>query len=325
MKRMIVLLLMWALVGVAGASDVRISNTIAQTVTEPINDPTLVWRALQHARDARRTRGTVRSQAVASNRSARTLLIPAAGSTPGAGGLFFRSDVTLANYNSAPQDVAVAWWPAGTVNPLPNLGTLTRVTIPPSQSVTYVDFVANVLKQSGLGALLFIPVAGTEFDEGAAIDAFSRIYTQQPGSSGSVSQPFPAVDADALIVTDDPDNTTAFVGEAIAIGLRQDAAFRTNFGIVNEDTRPHNFHVHAAGERGTADFDIAVPPNGMIQQSVGGGDLGAVAITFTMKDFTAAIGGWVAYASSTDNVTGDGWVSIASADFNDSKLTNIGK
>jgi len=33
---------------------------------------------------------------------------------------------------------------------------------------------------------------------------------------------------------------------------------------------------------------------------------------------------WIAYASSTDNITGDGWVSIAGADFSPDQLKNIG-
>jgi hypothetical protein len=33
---------------------------------------------------------------------------------------------------------------------------------------------------------------------------------------------------------------------------------------------------------------------------------------------------WIGYASSTDNVTGDGWVSIASADFSPGDLDQVG-
>jgi len=33
---------------------------------------------------------------------------------------------------------------------------------------------------------------------------------------------------------------------------------------------------------------------------------------------------WAAYASSTDNTTGDGWVSIAARDYGDDELDFIG-
>ena len=54
------------------------------------------------------------------------------------------------------------------------------------------------------------------------------------------------------------------------------------------------------------------------------GDYGALTVTFDITDSGGASISWVAYASSTDNITGDGWVSIASADLTPDDLTIIG-
>jgi hypothetical protein len=63
----------------------------------------------------------------------------------------------------------------------------------------------------------------------------------------------------------------------------------------------------------------------MIQQAIPAGDYGALQVLYQVTDapsnsFVSCVG----YASSTDNVTGDGWVSIASADFSPDELTLIG-
>ena len=180
--------------------------------------------------------------------------------------------------------------------------------------MTYIDVVASVLGKSGLGSILFFGVQGSNLDIDAAIDGLSRIYTKQPGSDGTVSQEFPPVDVYNLLVAD----TSA------SLGLRQDTGYRTNFGIVNAEKVPHQVKVTAIGERATNSVTVTVPAYGMVQQSIPAGDYGAVTVSFDILDSGGASVSWVAYASSTDNITGDGWVSIASADLTPSDLTIIG-
>ena len=279
------------------------SEIARSAVTEPA-DPVVVAKLFD---------GAVHARAVGDNRSARYFVIPAAGSVQGANGTFFRSDVTLINYASTAEDVIALFWPAGQSTP-PSTSAGVKLTLQPAKAVTYVDFVASVLNKSGLGAILFFGVKGTAVDPNAAIDGLSRIYTKQPGSDGTVSQEFPPVDVYNLLVAD----TSA------SLGLRQDASYRTNFGIVNADKVPHNVHVTAIGERLTQDTTVTVPAYGMIQSSIPAGDYGAVTIAFDITDSGGASVSWVAYASSTDNITGDGWVSIASADLTPNDLAVIG-
>jgi hypothetical protein len=268
-----------------------------------------------HARRTAHAKG-VRASAITDSISARAFIIPAAGSTAGGGGtLFFRSDVTLVNYRDTPQTVVAGFWSQGTTNTL-NLATYKTVTLPPQQFVTVQDFVAQSLGASGLGSLVFIPYTGTTIDSNSAIDGFSRIYTKQPGSAGTVSQPFDAIDPDTLSVQ--------YIDEGIALGLRQDADFRTNFGIVNVDAAQHVYKVSFVGEKLQTNVTITVPAYGMIQQAIPAGDYGALQILYQVTDAGNNTVSWIGYASSTDNITGDGWVSIASANFSPEELDLIG-
>jgi|GEM_PF-378906 len=300
-------------------SQMTVGNPAALTITD-VDDalPARLlaqWKARGMARRASHAKG-VRASAITDAVSARAFIIPAAGSlAAGGGALFFRSDVTLANYRSTAQQVLVGFWAQGTTNPLTS-ATYKTVTLPPGQFVTVQDFVATALNKSGLGTLIFIPSTGTDFDENGAIDGFSRIYTNQPGSTGTVSQPFDAVDPDTL--------SAQYIDEAVALGQRQDANFRTNFGIVNVDAADHVFKVSFVGEKLQTTLTVTVKAYGMIQQSIPAGDYGAVSILFQVTDAGQNFVSWVGYASSTDNITGDGWVSLASADMSPGELDLIG-
>ncbi|HEX7155162.1 MAG TPA: hypothetical protein VF618_27080 [Thermoanaerobaculia bacterium] len=238
-----------------------------------------------------------------SERTRLGFVIPAAGSVAGGGGsLFFRSDVTLFNNDETDQHVMILWLPAGGSNP--QIFRLTQPLPADAPPITAVDFVGSVLGVSGLGSLVFVPVQSSgAIDEFAALDGYSRIWTRQPGSNGTVSQPFPGVDAENL---DDQ------IG-ALALGLRHDASFRTNFGLVNLDDQPHTFIVVAVGERHEQELVVTVPAMSMVQQAIPAGDYGALSLLVLNDRFddNAPEYSWIAYASSTDNITGDGWVSIA--------------
>jgi hypothetical protein len=300
-------------------SQMTFGNPAALTITAV--DDALPARLLAQvkargiARRASHAKG-VHASVIADSVSARAFIILAAGSVAGGGGaLFFRSDVTLANYRDTAQQVLAGFWAQGSTNALSSANYKT-LTLPPGQFVTVQDFVASALGTSGLGTLIFIPYTGTDFDGNGAIDGFSRIYTKQPGSTGTVSQPFDAIDPDTL--------SAQYIDEAVALGLRQDANFRTNFGIVNVDPADHVYKVSFVGEKLQTTMTLTVKAYGMIQQSIPAGDYGAVSILFQVTDAGNNFVSWVGYASSTDNVTGDGWVSVASADMSPGELDLIG-
>lgn len=226
-------------------------------------------------------------------------IIPAAGSVQGSNGTFFRSDVTLVNYNTTPQTLAVTWLAAGQDN---SKATPTTVTLPASSIINTADFVANTLHQTGLGAIVVQAVdSSNNLDTNASIDGFSRIWTPQPGSTnGTVSQSFPSVS-----VFDSEGPSTA-----VAMGLRQDANFRTNVGIVNLDSAAHTWTIQSIET--SAKTTLTVQPSSLGQTALPAGFAGPdgfVAIEITPTDTADFL--WSAYGSSVDNTTGDGWVSRA--------------
>jgi hypothetical protein len=297
---------------------IRSISTVTERVSQPADslDFVRIWADL-HASIAAHRAGTAHVNAVADERSAHTLVIPAAGSTPGGGGtLFFRSDVTIANYNGTTQNILVTWWAAGSSNPPATAAANSKViTVNGSVALTFVDFVNFQMGKTGLGALVLIPItAAGQIDPNAAIDAYSRIYTRQPNSTGTVSQPFDGTD---------PDNFSA--GDtAVALGLRQDVNFRTNFGLVNLEAASHTFHVTFDGEHGSAASDTTMLPYSMTLTNIPGGDYGAIVITYEVTDPGSGGVTWIGFASSTDNTTGDGWVAIASANLNGQQLNSSG-
>lgn len=286
------------------------SRFAARAPSEPLkferlpDDPTRVPNLLMQLAELKRrasaqSRDRLADNVVIWDTSFSSFTIPAAGSLAGGFGTFFRSDVTLANYSDAEQQVLILWFERGK----DGLGApVFRTMLPNGAPVTVQDFVATQLGLSGLGSLMFIAVdQNDDVSIQGSIDGFSRIWTNQPGASGTVSQPFPAMHQLNL--------TEEF--EAIALGLRQDDNYRTNAGVVNLDSVAHTFNVIAFGEGFVGEFTIDVPALSMQQVAIPAGNYGAVTLAFTPQvdevDF-----GWLAYGTSVDNRTGDGWVSNAS-------------
>ena len=122
--------------------------------------------------------------------SASQLLIPAAGSTQGADGTFFRSDITIVNLATHDQDISLRWLPQGA-----SATSSMLIHIAPQSALRSSDFVREILAQQGLGAILVTAVTsdGTTPDTTGALYVQSRIWTPQPGTSGTTSQSLPAV------------------------------------------------------------------------------------------------------------------------------------
>src|ERR1051326_931605 len=88
--------------------------------------------------------------------SAPELLIPAAGSTPGVNGTFFRSDITIGNFATHDQIVRLRWLPQGVSSTFSMTMTLRG-----RSGVRSEDFVTEILGQSGLGAILITGVTSS--------------------------------------------------------------------------------------------------------------------------------------------------------------------
>ena len=243
-----------------------------------------------------RSKASIKPKVIGIDSADSSFLFAAAGSVEGVGGTFFRSDVMIFNFRSTSQRIALAWMAQGVDN---TDGPVVYITLDANAAAVLPDFVPATLGQTGLGAVLISGVTSTgDPDDQALLGGTSRIWTPQPGASGSVSQTFTSVST-----LDSLGGATAY-----ALGNRHDAAFRTNVGIVNLDTEPHDWTVGVDGPLGDTTFTVSVLPMSMRQVPVPAGTYGDIFITFDSTGFDF---GWSAYGASVDNDTGDSWSSHA--------------
>ena len=243
---------------------------------------------------------TVRPEAAPASHAAAELLIPGAGSVQGANGTFFHSDITVINYRNQSQRVRFLWMPAGQTAADPIFAT-----IPANSGIISEDFVASVLGKSGLGAILISGYDSEQdvADPGALLYATERIWTPQPGTTGTTSQTFPAV-------------VTAEINQSggTILGQRMDNRYRTNVGIVNLDQlNSHQFNIIQSTDdpsNPTVISTVTVLPRSLTQVPLPFGITNALQI-FIQPQPNVDPRMWVAYGSSVDNVTGDSWSSLA--------------
>ena len=239
----------------------------------------------------------LRQKVIKGDSTEHTFIFAAAGSVQGAGGTFFRSDVSIVNHRNADQMIAVGFLAQGVDN---SNAPLDYFTIDALTPVVERDVVGQLLHKTGLGTLLIQGVlANGDIDTNATLDGSSRIWTPQPGGSGSVSQGFPSVSFFDSFGTD----------AAYALALRHDSQFRTNVGVVNLDDVSHTWSVTVNGIGGITHMTITVPPISMRQQVVPSGNWGDLLVALEPE-----VGGfwWSAYGAGVDNASGDSWSSHAS-------------
>jgi hypothetical protein len=254
-----------------------------------------VGQAVQQLKRFAETRErAVRPNVITYNEAAFVFMFPGAGNVEGANNTHFRSDVTLANFGNAPVLVEVWWLPQGTNN---CDAVTTILTLEPGWR-HFNDFVGTTLGRTGLGTLVFMAITeDDDIDDTALLDGVSRIWTPVATGQGTTSQQFPAVWFFDLVPG----------VPAYTIGLRQDAGFRTNAGVVNLDevARSWRLEVHPSMGTRPADLILNVPGCSMMQTNLPAGNFGPLALRWDPIDTEEW---WSAFGSSTDNFTGDGWI-----------------
>jgi len=232
------------------------------------------------------------------------LLIPAAGSTPGANGTFFRSDISIVNFSSHDQIVKLDWIPQSG-----NAGSTTNITIPAQSGIRSADFVAQYLSQTGIGSIMVTGMtSGGLPDTSALLFASTRIWTPQPGTAGTTSQSLPAVPVSTI--------NTQIAALFANGGADNPNGYRTNVGIVNLDSlNAQTYLILLPSQNGgaTVGGQITIQPMSMQQVSVGSGLAPTQEILIQNITTAGRSNSWLAYGSSVDNVTGDAWSELAVA------------
>lgn len=234
------------------------------------------------------------------------VLIPAAGNVEGINGTFFRSDITIVNLLNSDQNVLLQWLPqpGGT-------RTANVITIRALSGIRSADFVHDYLGVTGLGAIIVsgvtqpIVLQPPTPDPNARLFVSSRIWSPQPGTTGTTSQNLSTVPLSSV-------NTPA--AAIFGVGAADHSTdYRVNVGIVNVDpNRTQTFVVSYSTTLDVppANITVVLPPMTMQQVSAGtpaNQQISIVNVTASGSNL------WTAYGSTVNNVTGDAWSELAVA------------
>jgi|GEM_PF-1053854 len=154
----------------------------------------------------------------------RAVFIPAAARTAGAGGSFWRTDLTLTNPDAAfDLYISVEFIPTGEAGSTQNrLRADLPAPIGPGQTMTVADVLGTYFPDQSVGALVLF--GKDQSGVPLPVLASSRTWTPSSGSAGTYGQGIPGVVMD---------NTIGQGRKGIILGLETSAAFRTNLGMVN--------------------------------------------------------------------------------------------
>lgn len=219
-------------------------------------------------------------------------VFPIAGSGGGANGTFFRSEAIVVNNRGIAQNVAFFFFPLGGGSSNCTRPSVTK-RLEANTWYLYTDLVQDVFNTSGFGAVIALGVTSNGSpDSNAQIDGNARIWTPQPGTSGTTSQNFPSMSLQMP------------GGAQWTFGLRSDEFYRSNWGIFNYGLVARTFDISVNGLRGSTSFTTTIDACSLVQSGVPGGPFGSFMLTATPRD---GGGAFFAYGSSVDNVTGDAW------------------
>ena len=230
------------------------------------------------------------------------ILINVAINAPGRNNTFYETDYFTVNGRNANQEILIGLIAAGVTNVNQ---PAQRFLLNANTTYSLDNFFGTGtgrLNLTGVASVLIIGVlTGTNtVDSNARLYGSVRIWTMEPGSSGGTNS-FTLWGADRGLIHGD--------FNAIAVGGRQNTAFRANYTVVNLDaTRSRTFTAIFIGG-GTAQATVSLPPLSMQQVAVPSslvpGTNGYFVSVFFPNDTDDFQ--WSASLDSADNITGDAW------------------
>jgi PKD repeat protein len=218
--------------------------------------------------------------------SGSSLVLPAVGRAPGANGTFWRSDVTLFNPTTSTLGFTLRYIAAGTDG---RNAPSRNYALAPSTGSTFSDVLNIFGITSGSGALEVRWNATT----GPVVTSRTYTSTTDGGTFGQSIDPVARFRADSYVT-----------------GLRSDASYRSNVGLVNGNDATIGVTVTLLSSFGTvaATNYVQIAPRSQAQYSlsalfpnVNASSLGS----FTMQAHTDSGAVLFAYGSVVDNASGD--------------------
>lgn len=278
-------------------------------------------------------------------RAADFVIVPAAAAAPGLQNAIWRTDVEIMNVDEVPVDVMVVFLPTGNIdnnyrytNFAYHLGGrsedgFTKVDpklkdIQPGRSVVLENIIEAHWGANTVGALLFWAYKAGSFKqtnppggEPRKILVWSRTYNRKTAEDGSVStfgQGIPGIPWYYYI---NPSKQAQGLNRVVFSGIREDASFRTNIGLVNISDRLTSLEVELTlyGADGTKLKDLGIVLNPLaheqFDQAVKEGffrldrDLPFGTLEISVKGWRSTAAeptpALLAYVSRVDNATND--------------------
>lgn len=281
----------------------------------------------------------------ASFRAADFVIVPAAAAAPGLQNATWRTDVEIMNVDDVPVDVMIVFLPTGNINNsfwftnfAYHLGGrsedgFTKVDpklkdIQPGRSVVLENIVEGNWGANTMGALLIWAYKAGSFKqttppggEPRKILVWSRTYNKKTAEDGTVSTYGQSIPGIPWYYYIDPSKQAQGLHKVVFSGIREDASFRTNIGLVNISDRLTSLEVeltlYAADGTKLKDLGIVLNPlaHEQFDQAVKGG-LFRLENDLTFGTLEIAVKAWrstaaeptpalLAYVSKVDNATND--------------------
>lgn len=217
----------------------------------------------------------------------RLYLLPAAARSVGSNGTFWRTDLVLTNTGEADVSAALAFLEAGRDNT--DVDEV-DVTVPAGGSLELADVVGSVLGASGSGAVRIL-------SQGDLLVS-SRTYTDSDG--GTFGQFIPGERAE----------TGIGAGQAVRLlGLAENAAYRTNVGLVNTTGEVVEASIDLLDGAGAVlgTESVRLEPFGwkQLNRIFSSNGLDGLDTAQAVVRTTSGSGAVIPYASVVDNLTGD--------------------
>ena len=214
-------------------------------------------------------------------------LVPAAARAGGANGTFWRTDLVLANPGEESVEAQLAFLVPGRDN---STAQEFAVPVPAGGSVELDDVVGTLMGASGSGAI--------RIRSQGELLVSSRTYTDS--EAGTFGQYIPGVPQEKGL---------AEGGQLRLLGLSENAAYRTNVGLVNTTGEPVTATIDLVDGSGAGlgTTTVTLQPFGwkQINRILGTEGSDAVDTAQAIVRTTSGAGAVLPYASVVDNVTGD--------------------
>ncbi|MGC8916719.1 MAG: hypothetical protein ACP5NF_07045 [Thermoanaerobaculum sp.] len=278
-------------------------------------------------------------------RAADFVIVPAAAAAPGLQNATWRTDLEIMNVDEVPVDVMIVFLPTGNIDNTFWYDTFTNhlggrsedgfakvdpklKDIQPGRSVLLENIVEANWGANSVGALLIWAFKAGTFKqttpprgEPRKILVWSRTYNKKTADDGTVSTYGQAIPGIPWYYYIDPHQQAKGLNKVVFSGIREDAAFRTNVGLVNLSDRLTSLEVeltlYAADGTKLKDLGLVLNPlaHEQFDQAVKGGlfglendvAFGTLEISVKAWRSTAAqpTPALLAYVSRVDNATND--------------------